>query len=77
MSSSKACNLGFPRIGKLRELKFALEKCWNGETDEEYPFGQLHTFARFRAVLKCRDEHERIGCSEAEAEPDGSRTSGL
>ncbi len=33
MSSVKACNLGFPRIGKLRELKFALEKHWNGETD--------------------------------------------
>ena len=39
MSSSKACNLGFPRIGKLRELKFALEKCWNGETDEETLLG--------------------------------------
>lgn len=33
MSSSKACNLGFPRIGKLRELKFALEKHWNGKID--------------------------------------------
>jgi len=39
MSSSKACNLGFPRIGKLRELKFALEKYWNGETDEETLLG--------------------------------------
>jgi 5-methyltetrahydropteroyltriglutamate--homocysteine methyltransferase len=39
MSSSKACNLGFPRIGKFRELKFALEKHWNGETDEETLLG--------------------------------------
>uniref|UniRef100_E6QU21 5-methyltetrahydropteroyltriglutamate--homocysteine S-methyltransferase n=1 Tax=mine drainage metagenome TaxID=410659 RepID=E6QU21_9ZZZZ len=26
-------SLGFPRIGKHRELKFALEKFWHGETD--------------------------------------------
>ena len=26
-------NLGFPRIGPKRELKFALEKYWRGETD--------------------------------------------
>jgi hypothetical protein len=42
-----------------------------------YPFGQLHTSAWNLAMLKCRDEHERIGCSEAQAEPDGSRASGL
>jgi len=28
-------NLGFPRIGKNRELKFALEKCWKGEISEQ------------------------------------------
>ncbi len=28
-------NLGFPRIGKSRELKFALEKCWKGEIPEQ------------------------------------------
>lgn len=39
MSSSKAFNLGFPRIGKFRELKLALEKYWNGETDEETLLG--------------------------------------
>jgi len=39
MSSSRAFNLGFPRIGKFRELKFALEKYWNGETDEETLLG--------------------------------------
>lgn len=27
-------NLGFPRIGNNRELKFALEKFWRGESDE-------------------------------------------
>jgi 5-methyltetrahydropteroyltriglutamate--homocysteine methyltransferase len=28
----KTHNLGFPRIGKKRELKFALEAYWRGET---------------------------------------------
>ncbi len=26
-------NLGFPRIGRQRQLKFALEKFWRGEHD--------------------------------------------
>jgi 5-methyltetrahydropteroyltriglutamate--homocysteine methyltransferase len=30
-----ASNLGFPRMGKRRELKFALEKYWSGESNEE------------------------------------------
>ncbi|HEX3942048.1 MAG TPA: 5-methyltetrahydropteroyltriglutamate--homocysteine S-methyltransferase [Acidobacteriaceae bacterium] len=30
-----AANLGFPRMGKRRELKFALEKYWNGELTED------------------------------------------
>jgi 5-methyltetrahydropteroyltriglutamate--homocysteine methyltransferase len=29
-----ASNLGFPRIGHRRELKFALERFWSGEMDE-------------------------------------------
>ncbi len=29
-----ATNLGFPRIGHRRELKFALERFWSGELDE-------------------------------------------
>lgn len=28
---SLAANLGFPRIGRRRELKFALERHWRGE----------------------------------------------
>ncbi len=28
-------NLGFPRVGDKRQLKFALEKYWRGETSEE------------------------------------------
>ena len=28
-------NLGFPRIGRNRELKFALEKYWKGELSEQ------------------------------------------
>ena len=30
----KITNLGFPRIGRQRELKFALEKYWRGEIDQ-------------------------------------------
>lgn len=30
-----ASNLGFPRIGHRRELKFALEQFWSGELDEQ------------------------------------------
>jgi 5-methyltetrahydropteroyltriglutamate--homocysteine methyltransferase len=29
-------NLGFPRIGKHRELKFALEKYWSNATSQEF-----------------------------------------
>ena len=35
MGLASARNLGFPRMGKHRELKFALEKYWSGATDEE------------------------------------------
>jgi len=35
MSFANAYNLGFPRMGKRRELKFALEKYWDGQSDEE------------------------------------------
>jgi len=35
-------NLGFPRIGRNRELKFALERFWSGGWDE----GKLQTVAR-------------------------------
>jgi 5-methyltetrahydropteroyltriglutamate--homocysteine methyltransferase len=34
MSFAKASSLGFPRMGRQRELKFALEKYWRGEVDE-------------------------------------------
>lgn len=27
-------SLGFPRIGRLRELKFAVEKYWRGESSK-------------------------------------------
>ena len=33
-SMTIASNLGFPRIGRRRELKFALERFWSGELDE-------------------------------------------
>lgn len=35
MGLKGACNLGFPRMGKRRELKIALEKYWSGESSEE------------------------------------------
>ena len=35
MTSIKTANLGFPRIGKHRELKFALESYWSGKSDRE------------------------------------------
>jgi 5-methyltetrahydropteroyltriglutamate--homocysteine methyltransferase len=34
MSIAKAANLGFPRMGRQRELKFALESYWAGKSDE-------------------------------------------
>lgn len=30
----KIHNLGFPRLGEHRELKFALERYWRGDLDE-------------------------------------------
>ena len=30
-----ATNLGFPRIGPKRELKWALESFWSGKTDQK------------------------------------------
>ncbi len=38
-------NLGFPRMGAQRELKFALEQYWRGETD---PSQLLHTAQQLR-----------------------------
>ena len=35
MRSASACNLGFPRMGRHRELKLALEKYWSGKADEQ------------------------------------------
>jgi 5-methyltetrahydropteroyltriglutamate--homocysteine methyltransferase len=42
-----ASNLGFPRIGRRRELKFALDRFWAGTLDEA---GLLAEAARLRAV---------------------------
>lgn len=47
--TTKIHNLGFPRIGPQRELKFALEKYWQGETDEEQL--QQQSLARFHHNL--------------------------
>jgi 5-methyltetrahydropteroyltriglutamate--homocysteine methyltransferase len=35
MNANGASNLGFPRMGKRRELKFALEKYWAGESSPD------------------------------------------
>ena len=34
MSFAKAGNLGFPRMGRQRELKFALESYWADKSEE-------------------------------------------
>ena len=34
MIVKNASNLGFPRMGKHRELKFTLEKYWSGQASE-------------------------------------------
>ena len=39
MKFPKAGNLGFPRMGVQRELKFALEGYWNGKRTEEELLG--------------------------------------
>jgi 5-methyltetrahydropteroyltriglutamate--homocysteine methyltransferase len=46
-----ATNLGFPRIGRQRELKFALEKLWKGDLSEQ----ELLTTAK-----RLRAEHWKI-----------------
>src|SRR5579863_1221546 len=46
-------NLGFPRIGRRRELKFALERHWSGELDAA---GLLDQAANLRAT------HWRLQC---------------
>ena len=48
-------NLGFPRIGRQRELKFALEAYWSGSIDQEGLFEQ---------AKRLRHEHWQIqaGC---------------
>jgi 5-methyltetrahydropteroyltriglutamate--homocysteine methyltransferase len=43
MSLNHASNLGFPRMGEQRELKFALEKYWSGESDEIALLATAHT----------------------------------
>src|SRR5579875_854720 len=45
--SLKTANLGFPRIGRQRELKFALESYWNGQSIEAE---LLSTARRLRAA---------------------------
>ncbi len=46
MTNIQTANLGFPRIGKRRELKAALESFWSGKTDES---SLLETAAGLRA----------------------------
>jgi len=46
MSLVQAANLGYPRMGLQRELKFALESFWTGQTNED---GLLETARNLRA----------------------------
>jgi 5-methyltetrahydropteroyltriglutamate--homocysteine methyltransferase len=50
--------LGYPRIGKRRELKFALEAFWRGEVDEAY---LQSVGAELRADNLVRQLHARLG----------------
>lgn len=52
---TKIHNLGFPRIGKNRELKFALERYWRGEIDAD----TLHAVG---AELRTRHWELQAGC---------------
>ena len=51
MTVKNTSNLGFPRMGKHRELKFALEKYWSGQANE----ADLLTTAR-----DLRQEHWQV-----------------
>jgi len=51
MSVLNVSNLGFPRMGKRRELKFALEKYWAGEANTE---------ALSETARKLRQEHWQL-----------------
>lgn len=50
----KIHNLGFPRLGEHRELKFALERYWRGEIDQD----ELHGIA-----AELRQRHWRLQAS--------------
>jgi 5-methyltetrahydropteroyltriglutamate--homocysteine methyltransferase len=60
MNIQGACNLGFPRMGKRRELKFALEKYWSGESTEE---------ALLSAARNLRHEHWKLQTDAGFASP--------
>ncbi|MGD9477176.1 5-methyltetrahydropteroyltriglutamate--homocysteine S-methyltransferase [Shinella sp. G-2] len=54
----KTANLGFPRIGRHRELKFALESYWSGKSDRGV---LLETAARLRAGAWLEQKARGIG----------------
>jgi 5-methyltetrahydropteroyltriglutamate--homocysteine methyltransferase len=60
MNINGASNLGFPRIGKRRELKFALEKYWSGESTEETLLAAARTL---------REEHWKLQIAAGIATP--------
>jgi hypothetical protein len=57
MILTTAGNLGFPRMGRHRELKFALEKYWNGETDEATLLGVAQRLRRDHWQLQVACAH--------------------
>jgi 5-methyltetrahydropteroyltriglutamate--homocysteine methyltransferase len=60
LSINGASNLGFPRMGKRRELKFALETYWSGESTEE---------AFLSVARTLREEHWRLQTAAGIATP--------
>jgi 5-methyltetrahydropteroyltriglutamate--homocysteine methyltransferase len=54
-------NLGFPRIGKNRELKFALESYWRGETTQDELNTTAHTLRQTHWQLQNQLDYLPVG----------------
>ncbi len=50
----QATNLGYPRIGKSRELKKALEQYWSGNLSETMLLEQAASLRKQHWLLSCR-----------------------
>lgn len=53
--------LGFPRMGGKRELKFALEKFWKGQTSEQDLLDVAKTVEEQAWALQSKIDHVTVG----------------